>query len=257
MTTKETRPGSSESHVWDGLPAPRTGLPAALAGMLSTALVTALSLAVQGGCLPWRGHVLHSHRRRRCSCVWHASRNRHRDDRVSRLQLFLPATDVHVYDCRSSRSRVAVVFFAVAVAAGSLAGRLREVAEQARQRSGLSKFSMPSPSGCQHSCAGRHRCSSRVGSGTAYGQARYCAECGTPRGSSRSINLGGLPRSARLTGRLPSAVWRRAKIHPLQLRVWPGQQYEFRPVFVRASQTGSSGSISSRPTMPSMPCLKR
>ncbi len=155
-------------------------------------------------------------------------------------KLFLSGADLHLLDQRSTRSSGLECVFAVAVGAGSLAGRLREVAEQARRRSRsleiLNAFAVDLSAAA-----------------TAGAVAEALAATASSVTARPAVLLSSTLKASRHRG-TPSAPpfatadWQaagrclasRTIIYPAA-QGWPGQHYEFRPIVVRGACTSVLG----------------
>lgn len=133
----DRRPDSiRETHLWDRLPRPLHGVAAVGAGTASAALVTALCAVIAGG-LPDHGVAVFYLLTVVASAVAFGMLAGIATATAAFLAynfFFLePAYTLTISDPRDLIALL--LFFAAAIAAASLAGRLREVAEEARQKS--------------------------------------------------------------------------------------------------------------------------
>jgi two-component system sensor histidine kinase KdpD len=135
MDGPEDSPDATTSHIWDRLPHPLAGLPAAgagvaLSGLISIACLAASWLPAHGVAMLYLLAVVGGAVAFGIQCgLWAAGS-------AFLAYNFFFLAPIHTLTIADPRDVVALsVFIAVAVAAGSLAGRLRELAERARVRS--------------------------------------------------------------------------------------------------------------------------
>lgn len=123
-------------HVWDLLPRPLSNGPAVLAGAGATCVVTALCIAVAGW-LPSHGVAMFYILAVVAMAVAFGTTAGIATATAAFLAYnFFFVHPTFTFTISDPRDLLALlIFFAVAVATGSLAGRMRDVAEQARQKS--------------------------------------------------------------------------------------------------------------------------
>lgn len=234
MRSPQDRAQATQSHVWDRLPKPLKGYRALLAGLALTAASTAVCLSVTDW-LPAHGvamlYIL--------SVVAGAVAFGVQGGNAAATAAFLAYNyfflrPTYTFSISDPRDLIALlVFFGVATATGSLAGRLREVAEQARLRSSSleSLNALASQlSGAQNADAvadALAREASKVSMSPA-----VVLEVGEPSLTIKAQVANGPPLSTADWQAARRSVSTRQTIYPAATG-WPGSHYEFRPVIVR------------------------
>lgn len=235
MTPSGRATDSLETHLWDRLPRPLSGAAAVLAGAVSAATATAFCALIAGG-LPDHGVAVFYLLTVVASAVAFGMLAGIATATASFLAynfFFLePAYTLTITDPRDLIALL--VFFAAGIAAASLAGRLREVAEEARQKS--------------HSLETLNALAARLAGANTTGEIEYALVTEASRAAGQPSVLlvrasDGTLRLQQQSGdvaALSTADWQAAErcaatrqtIYPVAAG-WQGSTYEFRAVIVR------------------------
>lgn len=242
MNAAGSGPQSPESHFWDRLPQPLAGLRALIAGLALTSLITFVGIAF----VPW----LPSHGVAMLyllAVVGGAVAFGMTAGLSTAVLSFLAynfffLAPTYTFAISNPRDLLALfVYFCVAAATGSLAGRLREVAERARTRT----RSLQSLNVLAARLAG-------AASFAAVAEALACEAAEAMSGQAVVINITteGLAVAAHAPGEpvLNTADWQAAQ-RSVSTRVsvypaapgWPGATYAFYPVLVRGMAAATLG----------------
>ncbi|MEZ5900365.1 MAG: DUF4118 domain-containing protein [Hyphomicrobiaceae bacterium] len=233
----------TDRHVWDRLPRPLKGGAAVIAGAASAGLTTALCALISGW-LPDHGVAIFYLLTVVASAVAFGMLSGLATATATFLAYnYFFVQPTYTFSTSDPRDLVALlVFFAVAIAAGSLAGRLREVAEQARQRTRsletLNALAVRLAAAMNEADIARSLVSM---ANKASGKSAVILSA--PAGGDLSI-LQKTPEAKDLS----TADWQAAQrcaasrqtVYPA-VAGWPGADYEFRPILVRNKVAGVLG----------------
>ncbi len=241
MTGCEDTPDETTSHVWDRLPRPLAGLPAVAAGLALTGLITVACLAApwlpaHGVAMLYLFAVVGGAVAFGMPCgLWAAG-----SAFLAYNYFFL--APYHTLTISDPRDVVALlVFLGVAAATGSLAGRLRELAERARARSiALQRLN----------ALAAHLSGASTLAGVAKALATEAAKASSGVAVVMSVGGDGLTIQAHSPSdaSLSTADWQAAQrsvstrqsIYPASPG-WPGPTYAFHSVIVRDAVTAVLG----------------